>query len=179
MSNKVGRGHILNRAETAEFFGIAKTTLDDWIRRGCPVVSRGSRGVSWAFNTADVHSWREQQIRSEAAGVETATADELRRRKLEAETLMVELELAKARELVAPIEQIERVLSKAFGEVRATLRNVLPARAASRLIGEKKEARFKSVLLEEIDQALEALADEALISEDDLAPDDEEDEGAP
>lgn len=176
MTNKVGRGRNLNRAETADFFGIALTTLDDWVRRGCTFVQKGSKGKPWTFNTAEIARWREDDIRSEAAGVQVATADELKRRKLEAETELVELELAEAKGLVAPIEQIERALAKAFGEVRANLRNVLPARAASRLVGEKSETKIKSVLVEEIDQSLEALADEDLISESDLEIDEDGEE---
>lgn len=174
MSNKVGRGRNLNRAETADYFGIAMTTLDDWVRRGCPAVQKGSRGKPWTFNSAQVIAWRENDIRSEAAGVQVATADELKRRKLEAETELVELELAEAKGLVAPIEQIDRAMAKAFGEVRANMRNVLPPRAASRIVGEKNETKVKAVLLEEIDLALESLADGDLISEADLDIEDNE-----
>lgn len=168
MSNKRGRGIILNRAETADHFGIAMTTLDDWVRRDCPVVQRGGRGRPWKFNTADLMKWREADIRAESQGVRSASADELKRRKLQAETEMAELDLFKAKELVAPIEQIERAQSKAFGEVRANLRNVVPGRAARRLVGEKSQTKIKAVLLEEIDQALESLADDDLINETDL-----------
>ncbi len=176
MSNKVGRGRNLNRAEMAEFCGIALTTLDDWLRRGCPYVQRGSKGKAWVFNSAKVVQWRADDIRSETAGVQVASADELKRRKLEAETELVELELAEAKGLVAPIEQMERAQSKAFGEVRANLRNVLPARTAGRIAGEKNETKIKAVLLEEIDLALEALSDGDLISESDLDEEDGEDD---
>lgn len=168
MTNKVGRGRTLNRAETAEYLGIAMTTLDDWVRRGCPAVQRGSRGKPWQFNSAEVLAWREGDIRSEADGIEFSSEKELRRRKLAAETGLSELEFDQARELVAPIEQIERAMAKAFGEVRANLRNVLPSRAARRLIGETEETRVKTVLSEEVDMALEALADKDLVSEADL-----------
>lgn len=168
MSNKRGRGVILNRTDAADYFGIAMTTLDDWVRRDCPVVQRGGRGRAWQFNTADLMKWREADIRAESQGVRSASADELKRRKLEAETEMVELDLAKAKEMVAPIEQIERALAKAFGEVRANLRNVVPGRASRRLVGETNQTKIKAVLLEEIDQALEALADDDLIHETDI-----------
>lgn len=174
MSNKRGRGVILNRTATADHFGVAMTTLDDWVRRECPVIQRGARGRPWQFNTADLMKWREADIRAESQGVRSVTADELKRRKLEAETEMAELDLAKAKELVAPIEQIERALAKAFGEVRANLRNVVPGRAARRLVGELSETKIKAVLLDEIDQALEALADNDLIHEADLDLDEDE-----
>lgn len=177
MGNKVGRGAEVNRAQLANHFGVAKTTVDDWVQRGCPVEQRGSRGVPWKFNTAEIFKWLDQQARAETAGVQIATTDELRRRKLAAETGSAELAYSKEAELVAPIEQIERAMIKAFGEVRGSLRRVLPARAARRLVGETNETRFKTVLLEEIDHCLEALADEDLINEADLDLEDEDDEG--
>jgi len=174
MSTRKGRGQILNRTDMADHLGVAMPTLDDWVRRGCPVVERGGRGRAWQFNSADVRAWRDEDIRNQtAATAANVTIDDLKRRKLEAETLHLELELAKARGEVVPVEQYERALGKAFGEVRAGLRNVVPGRAARRLLGESDETRFKAVLLEEVDQALEALADADLIFEDDLEDEEE------
>jgi hypothetical protein len=45
------------------------------------------------------------------------------------------------------------------------------------LLGETDETSFKAVLLEEIDHALEALADSDLINETDLDREDEENDG--
>lgn len=163
-----GRGRIVNRSGLSEVFGVSLPTIDEWVRRGCPVVERGGRGRQWQFNTARVRSWREEVVREEATGVQVVPADELKRRKLEAETEMAELDLERARDLVAPIEQIERAMAKAFGEVRANMRNVLPSRLARRLVGETSETRIKAAVLEEVDLALEALADDTLINEDDL-----------
>lgn len=168
MSNRVQRGEVLNRTEMARHLGISMPTLDEWVRRGCPVVERGGRGRQWKFNTAEVRAWRDEDIRHSMADTRLASNEELKRRKLAAETETVELELAKAKDLVVPVEQFERALAKAFGEVRAGLRNVVPGRAARRLIGEDDETRIKAVLLDEIDQALMALSDETLISEEEL-----------
>lgn len=177
VSGRKGRGQILNRTEMADHLGVVMTTLDDWVRRGCPVVQRGSRGRPWQFNSADVRAWRDEDIRRDASRVETASNDELRRRKYQAETELVELELARAKDQVVEVEQYERALAKVFGEVRTNLRTVLPERAVRRLLGENEETRFKASLLEEVDQALEALADSSLIFEEDL--DSENDDEAP
>lgn len=173
MSNKKGRGDILNRAEMAHHLGIGAPTLDDWVRRGCPVVQRGGRGRPWQFNSADVRDWRDDDIRRAAARVEESSADELKRRKLQAETERVELDLARAKAEVVEVRQFERALEKAFGEVRTSLRAALPERAVRRLLCEGDETRFKETLLEEVDQALAALADATLIHESDVAADDE------
>lgn len=164
-----GKGQSCNRGELAEFFGVTPPTVDAWVRAGCPQVSKGSRGVAATFNTADVAKWRTDKAREEGSGNVVADEAELKRRKLSAETAMAELELAKARNLVAPLDQVERMVARAFAEVRAGLRNI-PGRVVSQLIGETNERQFKRVLMEEIDQALEALANA------DLAQDDSEDE---
>ena len=87
-------------------------------------------------------------------------ASELQRertRKMAADADLAELEYAKQKNLVASIDQVERMGSSAFAQVRASIRKV-PERTVAQLIGETDERRFKTVLLEEIDQALEALA---------------------
>ncbi|QTI81480.1 terminase small subunit (plasmid) [Roseomonas marmotae] len=98
--------------------------------------------------------------RSEKARLTKAQAD------------LAEIQLAKARGDVAPVDQVERAVSKAFAEVRAGMRNV-PSRVVSQLIGETDERRFKAVLLSEIDGALAALAEANV-----LAPEDDHDDDA-
>lgn len=164
MAGRKGRGNEVSRTQLAEAMGVALPTVDHWVRAGCPFVERGGRGKQWRFNTAEVIAWRIDKIREEAAGTDLAGETELRRRKLAAETAQAELNLAIAKGAVAPLEQIERAVGRAFAEVKASLRNV-PSRASRLLIGETDEARFKRVLLAEIDQALEALADGVLIDE--------------
>ena len=75
--------------------------------------------------------------------------------KMQADT--AELMLAKEKGQLTTVSQVEKMVSKAFAEVRAGMRN-LPGRTVSLLIGETNERRFKEVLLAEIDQALEAMA---------------------
>ena len=53
------RGELVNRARMAALAGIAKTTLDEWVRRGCPVHRRArSKGSPAGFDTAAVFEWR-------------------------------------------------------------------------------------------------------------------------
>jgi terminase small subunit / prophage DNA-packing protein len=168
------KGQIVSRAGISEMWGVALTTVDAWVRAGCPVVQRGSRGVEWAFNTADVAKWRENRAAEQAVGKGPLDEEELKKRKLAAETALAELELAKAKALVAPLDQVERMVSRAFAEVRTGVRNV-PGRVVSLLIGETDERRFKQVLREELDQALEALANADLAGSDEEGDGDEAD----
>jgi phage terminase Nu1 subunit (DNA packaging protein) len=152
-----GKGQLVNRSGVADMFGVALTTVDTWVRAGCPVVQRGSRGIEWQFNTADVVRWREDERAKQAAGAAPQDEDELRKRRLVAETLTAELVLAKARGEVAPIDQVERMMARAFAAVRASMRNI-PGRVVTSIVGETNERRIKQVLKDEIDQALESLA---------------------
>lgn len=161
----VCKGRTVNKTELCDLFGVTAPTVDTWVRTGCPIESRGGRGVPSEFNTADVSKWLRDKARDEGAGTSQADESELKRRKLAAETAKAELELAKARGSVAPIDQVERMVSRAFSEVRAGLRN-MPSRLVATLIGETNERQFKKVMLEEIDQVLEALANAELVVDD-------------
>ncbi len=97
VNNKKTRGRVVNRAELAEINGVSMPTIDDWVKRGCPVVQRGGRGRAWQFNTAEVRNWREDDIRAESSHTTHATKDELLLRKLAAETEQAELDLAKSK----------------------------------------------------------------------------------
>ncbi len=158
----------LSKAEIADLLGCSLPTVDAKVRRGMPFTQRGGQGKKWIFESADVIAWERDQAVTNAIGDEsTADEEELKRRKLAAETSMAELSLAKERREVAPLEEIEKGVSKAFAEVRARMRNV-PGRAVPMLIGETDETRFKSVLLAEIDQALETLAESGLCEEEEI-----------
>lgn len=170
MSNRKGKGRQCNRSELAEVFGVSMPTVDHWVRSGCPYVEKGGPGKPWRFLSSEVAAWREQRAREEASGTALADEDELRRRKLAAETAKAELDLAQARGKVCDLEQVERALTVAFAAVKANMRNI-PGRVVTTLLGETNDVKFKSVLALEIDQALEGLADEHLVGEEDLVMD--------
>lgn len=51
----------MNKREIAEKFEISLTSLDGWIRRGCPVKTRGARGFAWDLDPAAIESWRKDR----------------------------------------------------------------------------------------------------------------------
>ena len=160
------RGRNVTRQEVADLFGVSHTTVDAWIKRGMPIVTKGSKGKAWVINTASVSAWLEQRAK-ESSGNDNADERELKRRKLAAETAKVELELARVRGEVVPLKQLERALANTFAEVKTNLRSV-PSRVATAIIGEESETRIKAVILKEIDQALETLGDLDLDEPDDV-----------
>lgn len=160
------RGKNVTRQEVADLFGVSHTTVDAWLKRGLPVIQRGSKGKAWVINTAEVSAWLEQRAK-ESGGSDNTDERELKRRKLAAETAKVELELARVRGEVVPLKQLERALANTFAEVKTNLRSV-PSRVATAIIGEESETRIKAVILKEIDQALEVLGDLDLEEPDDV-----------
>ena len=171
-AESASKRHV-NRAGLAEVFDVSMPTVDSWVRGGCPVLKRGGRGQEWQFDTAAVATWLRDRAVTDATGDTKLDEAELRRRRLVADTALAELDLAKAKGLVVPLDQIERNLARAFAEVRANLRKI-PGNVVSLLIGETEERKFKKVLLDEIDQVLESLADADLTADDEDEEDDEE-----
>lgn len=148
----------VNRARLAESCDVALTTVDSWRRAGCPVVRSGGSGKEVIFNLPEVIAWLRDTDVKAATGETAQSEDALKLRKLEAETIKAELDLAKERKEVAPLELMSGMMSHVFSQVRAGIRN-LPTRCVSQLIGETDPRRFKTIMLEEIDLVLTALAD--------------------
>ena len=146
--------------------------MDAWLRRGCPYVQKGSKGVEWVFNTATVARWTRDQAAADAEGNGKSDADGLALRRMEAETRLVELKLSTAMAEVVPMEQVQRSLALAFATVRSNLRNI-PTAVASEIVNVTDESEIKAVLLREIDNALESLADCDLSGAEDEALDEQ------
>lgn len=47
-----------NKAEVADFFQIDQSTLQRWIRHGCPVLQQGNQGTPWTLDLLEVARWR-------------------------------------------------------------------------------------------------------------------------
>jgi phage terminase Nu1 subunit (DNA packaging protein) len=163
----------LNRTQLAEHMGVSTVAIDNWRREGMPVLQRGSRGVEWVFDLTAVIKWWGDRKVQQASGDAPSDLSEIEKRTASAKMQQAELDLAKAKGLVAPLDQIERNLARVFAEVRANMRN-LPSVVISQLIGETDERKFKQVMLREIDQVLEVLADADLTAEPDDGDDGDE-----
>ena len=165
MTNAV-KGQNVSRAGLADVFGVALTTVDSWVKKGCPVVVRGhGKGQEWKFNTAQISSWLQDEAVDRATGDIPDDMDELKLRKQKAETELAELELAEKKGEVALIAELERAQSMVFAAIRANIMNV-PQRAVLQLLGETDERTFKEKLKAELILALETSAEEELEEEE-------------
>ena len=154
------KGRCLNRAELADFFGVAKTTVDDWIRRGCPALEKSKgKGSSWRFSSAQVSSWlldeaRESGIRDTAA----IDFDEAKRRKTAADAALAELSLKERRGELVDAEEIRQVGQEAFLLVRQGLESI-PQQLAPRFAVMTDPKRIEKLLRDAISERLHALSD--------------------
>ena len=48
---------IVNRSELASILGVNLSTLDNYVRKGMPVLKNGQRGVPNEFDSADCIYW--------------------------------------------------------------------------------------------------------------------------
>jgi phage terminase Nu1 subunit (DNA packaging protein) len=46
-----------NKSQTAAWFDVSLATIDAWIRRGAPCVTRGAKGSAWVFDLRDLARW--------------------------------------------------------------------------------------------------------------------------
>lgn len=158
----------VNRSDLASVFGVAPTTIDAWIKAGCPYLERPTgRGKGWLFDTAAVVRWREQRAADDAAGKEVHDEAALRLRKLAADAKHAELDLLERMGQVADIGTMERVWSRVLAELQSSLRGVFVTRCESQLVGETDGRKFKRILLAEVDSALECVATMDLSEPDD------------
>lgn len=153
------KGQNVSRKGLSDVFGVALTTVDAWVKRGCPVVVRGhGKGSEWQFNTAQISQWLQVQAVDNATGGIPDDKEELELRKQKAETELAELKLAKEKGEVALISEFERAQSIAFSIIRSNILNI-PQRAVLQLLGETDERTFKEKLRAELVLALETVAD--------------------
>jgi phage terminase Nu1 subunit (DNA packaging protein) len=108
----------LNRSALARSQGVAPTTVDKWVLRGCPGLKVEG---SWRFVEADVVAWRNAQKNDQENPDGDATFAEARRRKAFIDLETAEYELAERRRRVVPIEEAVDVLTREFSRVRAKL----------------------------------------------------------
>ena len=153
----MNKRHV-SQSSCAEIFGVHRNTVANWIKQGCPFVQKANKkqGKDWVLDTADVAQWRADKAVQDTVGdTEAATEDELRRRKLAADTQLAELEVGKKRGELIPKDEIEKLLSELVIATRTRLL-LVPRRCAVHLIGLSNETEIREII--EAEQ-LEALTD--------------------
>ncbi|MCW2248282.1 phage terminase Nu1 subunit (DNA packaging protein) [Azospirillum fermentarium] len=148
----------VNRAGLADCFGVSLPTVDAWLRKGMPFERRGARGVDWQFDTADVAKWREEQVQAAVDdALKDLSIDQLQKRKLMAETSILERrDRLEAKEIFEGSD-VERLIAEAVGKCRTRFL-AIPTDAADLLVGMTSAAEVRAVLDRLVLDALAELA---------------------
>ncbi len=150
----------VNRSQLAELLSVNLSTVDNWVREGCPFLSRPVRqGVGqWEFSPAAVFQWRIDRERQAMLGT-LADVDEAeaRRRKLAAEAGLAELELRKAEGQVVAIADTEKAWQQMVGAARAKLLSI-PTKLGPSLAIEVDPVTCQALVNSAITEALTELS---------------------
>lgn len=161
-------GEIVNQTQLVKLLGVARLTIQQWEREGCPVEAEAhTKGVAKKYDTAKVAHWlQERAFRNGQAaggpagnpgGGERKDLDALKARKLEIENEIAEIELRKAQGEVVEVAPLVHELSGLHATLRQRIRNV-PRRVVPLIVAEPDERRIFEVLIGEIDAALSELS---------------------
>ena len=159
MAEKKIKGRLVNLSQLAENYGVHRNTLSAWIKRGLPYVTKADRkkGLEWQFDTAEVAQWRESLAAESVQG--DGGAINWEGLKMRADAEIAQVKAAKAKSEVATLEEIERQYIELAHDIKTRFRQI-PSRAAPQLLGVQTEKEIKEILLDEIDEVLQALANE-------------------
>lgn len=153
----------VNKAELAELLGCSIPTINAKVRNGMPYEQKpdaSKKKQSWLFDTVKVIEWeRQQAIKNKVGDTEKVADDELRRRKLAAETTVAEIEVAKKKGEVVLVEDVARIIAKDYLSMRAKLLTI-SERVAPLVVGETDEGFIKDQIDTEVNDALTALSNE-------------------
>ena len=151
---------IVNAIELSTIIGVHRKTLGEWERAGCPIHHKAKPGEKGGHKYIVKHviEWMQQRAVLQATGSsDLLTADEAKRRKLTAEAGLQEIELAKKQGIVIDLNDVEKKLSHSFAMLRSNMLKI-PDRTSMQLVGETDEEVIKTVLKQEITEALEGLS---------------------
>ena len=145
-----------NKAQIAEFFDVSIKAVDGWIRRGCPVLKRGSRSTPWVMDALAVAEWRfGSQSSSDAVDPDLMIPTD-RKAWYESETKRRALQV-NDRELISAGE-VETVVATAFAALSQGVRS-LPDNIERRTgCAPEVIAAIEEVLLAEMDAWADAIS---------------------
>lgn len=118
----VNRLRAANKAAVAEFFDVSLPAIDGWVRRGCPVLQRGSKTIPWIFDLLQVAEWRINGQRGDPDVDPDSLPPAERKAWYEGESKKRDLQI-KDRELI-PAPDVEQAVATAFAAIAQDLRAI-------------------------------------------------------
>lgn len=165
-------GHIIRASELARMFGVTSATISNWRKVGMPV-HRKENDRDYMFDSAACFHWRinheyklageifQKELNSKTEAVVEEIEGEMsfteaKTRREVANALMAELELAKALEQVANIDDLMDNFTDALVEVRAKI--VSQSNRLSGILAHQESDAVRDILDKDSTETLEALS---------------------
>lgn len=153
----------VNKKQAADFFRVNHKTIDNWIRRGAPVVTRGGLGKPWELNLLELVQWyfaNRHELRAVPPPEQMTPTD--RRAWFTSEVLRHQLaeragSLITAAELEETMQEVNRIVSDSL--------EAIPERLAQLGIN----AAAADAVRQEIEQSLQGFIENVA----DLVPEDQ------
>jgi len=150
---------IVNRIELASVLGVSAPTVDKRVEEGMPFVDRpdtakGSR--EWRFETADVIKWL---VTEGGKGTKESARDNAELRERVAIASLKELELGQRQKVLVHVDEVAEVVNEQFAVIKSRMQ-AIPSRLAQQIAIESDPVKCRSMLREEVNLALEAIASE-------------------
>jgi len=164
---------MLNMAAICILFGVANSrAITRLIQMGMPVVQYGEKGKQWRFKKDDVVAWHKVNVEgispdadtptisnggldSKLAG--TATYEQARTRKMNAEAEIKEIQLAKERGDAVSINDVKKEWEKLIGSLRSKLLGI-PVKVAPQVEGCEDMQEVESIITGYIRDALDEIS---------------------
>lgn len=153
-----------NKAQAAEFFDITLPTLDAWIRKGAPVMQRGSRGISWVIDLRAMAEWVYSGQRSDADLDPDALPPSERKAWYEGEAKKRELQIG-AKELI-PAADVEQTVATAFAAIAQDVRAIPDHLERRHGVAPDVAEQVEQALFEAMDAMADRLSAFAAVSTD-------------
>lgn len=127
---------ILTRTEAAAAFGCSVTTIDLWVRKGAPVMSKTGKGRESQYDLPALIAWRVQSEldRALSKAERAASAEDLetlRARRLELANERAQFDLDRLRGAYVPADEIAELMHSLVAGGRAHVMGVAPHRIAA------------------------------------------------
>lgn len=147
-----------NMSGLTDVFGHAFNSFNAWLRDGLPCEDRPGQGRAATFDTVDVHRWLVERAVADAIerverSAEDSDLEELRKRKLAAEAALKEHELDLRTGDTLRAEEFHAAIDGILQAARIHLCQVMPQRAARRVLGEADERALREALTDEAREA--------------------------
>ena len=140
---------IGNMTEIADVFGIGRSTLDGWIRRGCPGEKINN---TWVIDSVKVFSWVVHDGKEELDLVQEKARESIKRQK------KLDLEIEEKEGRLIDREKVKEIWGAHIMAAKAKLLS-LPTKMTPELLGQDDLLSIKKIIKKHVYEALNELAD--------------------